>query len=209
MDIRIHPIGIIENENDAARIVLHERYRQGLRGLQGFGHVQIIWWFDQCDNAANRANLVDQKPYVNGPDELGVFATRSPKRPNPVALSCAGITYVDEAAGVVGLEYSDAFPGLPARNKEAPACRSTSKKEYKEFYLPMNRPEIVMVPPLGGFWWQDRNVLEGRAPCGASGWYTQCKYPRVFMKRTVQKCMNLVKMCIAGGNARRNEKRRT
>lgn len=48
-----------------------------------------------------------------GPEELGVFAIRSPERPNPVAVSNAGITYVDEENGVVGLTYIDAKGGSP------------------------------------------------------------------------------------------------
>lgn len=42
---------------------------------------------------------------------MGVFALRSPERPNPIAVSNADIAYVDEENGVVGLYYIDAFDG--------------------------------------------------------------------------------------------------
>ena len=42
---------------------------------------------------------------------LGTFATRSPERPNPIALSCAGVTYLKE--GRIGLDYLDAEAGSP------------------------------------------------------------------------------------------------
>jgi tRNA (Thr-GGU) A37 N-methylase len=66
---------------------------------------------DKCDNPRDRATLVETKPYKKGPDEIGVFALRSPERPNPVAVSNAAIAYVDEVSGMVGLYWIDAFPG--------------------------------------------------------------------------------------------------
>ena len=108
-DIRIHPIGRIESDSGGLRIKLDPPYGKGLRGLAGY--VQVLWWADGCDNETARATLVETKPYVKGPDEIGVFATRSPERPNPIALSVAAIAYVDEAAGTVGLHYIDTFPG--------------------------------------------------------------------------------------------------
>ena len=56
---------------------------------------------------------MEEKPYIKGPDALGVFATRSPMRPNPIAVSSVGIAYVDEAAATVGLYYIDALPESP------------------------------------------------------------------------------------------------
>ena len=110
-DIRIHPIGRIESDGGGLRIKLDPPYGKGLRGLAGYGHIQVLWWADGCDNEIARATLVETKPYVQGPDEIGVFALRSPERPNPIALSVAPVAYVDEAAGTVGLHYIDTFPG--------------------------------------------------------------------------------------------------
>ena len=73
--------------------------------------MQILWWMDGCDNASDRGTLVEEKPYRNGPDEIGVFALRSPERPNPIAVSNVNIAYVDVESGTVGLYYIDAFDG--------------------------------------------------------------------------------------------------
>ena len=70
-----------------------------------------MWWFSGCDDYSYRNKLTEQKPYRCGPDILGTFATRSPLRPNPIALSCSGITYVDVENGVIGLSYIDAYDG--------------------------------------------------------------------------------------------------
>lgn len=47
------------------------------------------------------------------PEMLGTFATRSPERPNPIALTCANITYIEAENGVIGLAYIDAEHGTP------------------------------------------------------------------------------------------------
>lgn len=111
--MKLAPIGKIVNKEGNFRIVLDPGYAAGLKGLDGYGHVQILWWADACDNATARRHLVETKPYKNGPDELGVFATRSPERPNPVAVSNAGIVRVDADAGTIELDYLDAFDGTP------------------------------------------------------------------------------------------------
>jgi len=110
-EIKVCPIGKIEVKRDEMKIVLDGQYRAGLRGLEGFGHVQVLWWMDGCDNASNRAMLTQKKPYTKGPEMLGAFAMRAPERPNPIAVSAAPIAYVDEASGTIGLRYIDAFDG--------------------------------------------------------------------------------------------------
>ncbi len=108
--MEVHPIGRVECEDGEFRIALDSEYAPALRGLDGYSHLQVIWWFDRTEG---RGTLVEEQPYAKGPDELGVFATRSPMRPNPIAVSSVGIAYVDEAAATVGLYYIDAFPESP------------------------------------------------------------------------------------------------
>ncbi|MBP0981451.1 MAG: SAM-dependent methyltransferase [Oscillospiraceae bacterium] len=110
-DIKIFPIGKIENENGETKIRLNPAYSLGLKGLGEYSHVQVIWWMDGCDNDKDRKTLIEKKPYVKGPEEIGVFALRSPERPNPIAVSNANILYVDEKAGTIGISYIDAFSG--------------------------------------------------------------------------------------------------
>ena len=111
--IKVEPIGKIVNGIDGAKVVLGKAFAAGLKGLEGYGHVLVLWWMDGCDNAAARATLVERKPYRKGPDEIGVFALRSPERPNPIAVSNAAIAYVDAESGTVGLRWIDAADGSP------------------------------------------------------------------------------------------------
>ena len=111
--MNLHPIGRIANRAETVRIELFPRYAAGLKGLEGYGHVQVLWWADACDNASARSVLVEAKPYRHGPDEMGVFALRSPERPNPVAVSNAAVACIDVAGGTIGLDWIDAFDGTP------------------------------------------------------------------------------------------------
>ena len=65
-------------------IALDNQYLPALEGLEGFSHIQVYWGFSSCDNDVTRT----KRPCTHCPSVLGTFATRSPERPNPVALSC-------------------------------------------------------------------------------------------------------------------------
>ena len=107
----VKQIGVVGVDNAGYFIELEPEYRPALEGLQGFDHLNVLWWFSGSDSEAARARLTEEKPYTTGPDMLGTFATRSPERPNPIALSCAGVTYLKE--GRIGLDYLDAEAGSP------------------------------------------------------------------------------------------------
>jgi len=111
--LMLQPIGRVCVRDGETTLVLDKKYVPALAGLEGFSHVQVLWWFDGCDDETARSVLTVQKPYRNGPDEMGTFATRSPERPNPIALSCAFVTAVEQADGIVRLAYIDAHDGSP------------------------------------------------------------------------------------------------
>ena len=113
MDFLVHPIGTIGAKDGCFCLRIDKEYRAALAGLEGFGHLQAIWWFDGCDGARARSRLVEARPYARGPERMGAFATRSPCRPNPIALTCAGIVRIDWEGGVIDLDYIDAEDGSP------------------------------------------------------------------------------------------------
>ena len=98
--MEVHPIGTIAYVEGEFSIVLNPEYAPALRGLDGYSHVQVVWWFDRAEDDDS---LIERKPYTRGPEELGVFATRSPMRPNPIAVSSVDIAYVDEEGATLGL----------------------------------------------------------------------------------------------------------
>ena len=113
MQFTLNQIGTVHCGEDGFFVAVAPEYRAALTGLRGFSHVQVIWWFDRCDNERQRSVLTEDKPYTNGPNVLGVFATRSPRRPNPIAVSPACVTYLDEENGVIGLAWIDAMDETP------------------------------------------------------------------------------------------------
>ena len=107
----MHPIGVVQKSNDRVRIVLEEKYVPGLLGLDGFSHIQVLWWFDQNDTPEKRAILqVHPRGDMSNP-LTGVFATRSPFRPNLIALTTCKIVGIE--GNVIDVENVDAFDGTP------------------------------------------------------------------------------------------------
>ncbi len=110
---KISPIGRVRAGGDGYRLEIDAEYRAGLNGLDGFSHVDVLWWCHRAGGDASRKTLECGKPYRNAPATLGVFATRSPLRPNPIAVSVAAIIGIDRAAGVIRVPYIDAEDGTP------------------------------------------------------------------------------------------------
>lgn len=109
----IRPVGKVEIEENSCRIVIYEKYRKGLTKLELFSHIQVFWWFHQNDSEMARNRLLVNPPHKNAPENMGVFATHSPFRPNPIALTIAEMKSIDIKNGVIELISIDAFDGSP------------------------------------------------------------------------------------------------
>jgi tRNA-Thr(GGU) m(6)t(6)A37 methyltransferase TsaA len=92
---------------------LESEYLPGLKELGSFSHMNVFWWCHLLDDKESRGTLVCKRPYRNGPADIGVFATRSEYRPNPIALSAVSILEIDQDEGVVYIPYIDAEVGTP------------------------------------------------------------------------------------------------
>jgi len=107
----VHPIGQVKKSEERTLIVLDEKYQPGLLGLDGFSHVYVFWWFDKNDTPEGRA-VLQVHPRGDKRNPLtGVFATRSPRRPNLIAMTLCKIVAVKD--NVVEVEKIDAFDGTP------------------------------------------------------------------------------------------------
>lgn len=109
----VHSIGTIRNKGNDIYIELGQRYIPALKALDGFSHIQVIWWFSDFDNESARAVLDVKKPYKKSPDDMGIFATRSPLRPNPIALTSVEALHIDYERGIIQIGYIDANDGTP------------------------------------------------------------------------------------------------
>ena len=97
-------------------LVFEPEYRNpdALRGLEGFSHVWLIWQFSLAVREDWSPTV--RPPRLGGNTRLGVFATRSPFRPNPIGLSCArllGIRNDPDLGPVLLLGGADLMDGTP------------------------------------------------------------------------------------------------
>ena len=80
---------------DISYIVFEEKYRtpEALRGLEGYSHIWLLWGF--TDTGAKREfSPTVRPPRLGGNIRVGVFATRSPNRPNSIGMSCVRLDSV-------------------------------------------------------------------------------------------------------------------
>ena len=106
--------GLVE-ELEAA-VVFEPEYRNpdALRGLEGFSHLWLIWEFSQARRESWSPTV--RPPRLGGNRRLGVFATRSPFRPNPIGLSCVRLLGVDlhtPEGPVIRVAGADLMDGTP------------------------------------------------------------------------------------------------
>ena len=90
-----------------ATIEIDPAYRPGLEGLAGTSHLAMLSWL----NFAPR-NLIVQKPR-HATEPKGVFALRSPARPNPIGLHVVRPLAIDMAAGLITIDGIDVLDGTP------------------------------------------------------------------------------------------------
>ena len=97
------------------RIVFEKEYSDdtAFRGLEGFSHIWIIWGFSGTEREKWSASV--KPPRLGGNKRMGVFATRSPFRPNPLGLSCVKLERILRTKNGIELEVrgADLMDGTP------------------------------------------------------------------------------------------------
>ncbi len=109
---KIRFIGIVEKEGEKeARIRFFPEYCAGLKGIEGFSHLIILYWMHLRDDDAERQTLLvfPKRHTVNV--ETGIFACRSPSRPNPIGLCVVELMKADGC--ILTVKNLDAFEGSP------------------------------------------------------------------------------------------------
>lgn len=98
------------------RIVFEPEYRNpdALRGIEGFSHLWLIWQFSEAVRGGFSPTV--RPPRLGGNTRMGVFATRSPFRPNALGLSCVRLLAVEsdpELGPVLRVGGADLMDGTP------------------------------------------------------------------------------------------------
>jgi tRNA-Thr(GGU) m(6)t(6)A37 methyltransferase TsaA len=108
----VKSIGTIHADGGEFYVEVFEAYRPALKLLDEWSHVMVVWWADEADTDEARSIMEAELPYAPG-TVAGIFATRSPVRPNPVTVTNAAVLGIDEDAGIIRLAYIDAEDGTP------------------------------------------------------------------------------------------------
>lgn len=135
----VNSIGKIYNNEKEVCIKLDSKFIPALKALDGFSHLNVIWWFSDFDSSEYRNVLQTSQPYKKAPAEMGIFATRSPIRPNPLALSTVEIISIDYQNGMIHIQYIDA-------NNESTIL------DIKPYTPSLDRVEIPSVPKWCDHW---------------------------------------------------------
>jgi tRNA-Thr(GGU) m(6)t(6)A37 methyltransferase TsaA len=122
MEINLTPIGFVKNavtepkredwHSITSEIIVNEDLREALSGIDEFSHIIVIYWMHRTSPTERSVMKVHPKRNQNLP-LVGVFATRSPVRPNPIGISTVKLLECrDNVLKVIGLDAIDGTPVL-------------------------------------------------------------------------------------------------
>ena len=103
-------------------IVFEKEYQNpdALRGLEDFSHIWLLWGFSEGFASASEGSPTwsptVRPPRLGGNRRMGIFATRSPNRPNPIALSCVKVVAIEKTehcGHVIHVSGIDMMDGTP------------------------------------------------------------------------------------------------
>ena len=106
--------GLVQNLRSTIRFEPEFRNADALRGLEGFSHLWIMWIFSE--NIRSTWSPTVRPPRLGGNKRMGVFATRSPFRPNPLGLSSVKlkkVEFTERNAPVITVLGADLMDGTP------------------------------------------------------------------------------------------------
>lgn len=103
--------GVVESLDGEIRLLPQFAREEALRGMEGFDYLWLIWEFNL--NSPSSHPLSVRPPRLGGNTKVGVFASRSPFRPNNLGLSCVKLKKVDFEHGTIAVSGADLADGTP------------------------------------------------------------------------------------------------
>lgn len=136
-------------EELTATVIFEPEYRNpdALRGMEGFSHLWLVWGFHKAirQGGGDTWSPTVRPPRLGGNTRLGVFATRSPFRPNPLALSCVKLEKV-ELTGPQGptllVSGADLMDGTPIYDIKPYVPYADCRPEATEGFARAPRPTL-------------------------------------------------------------------
>ncbi len=138
-----------------SRIVFEPEYRvrEALRGIEGYSHLWLIWQFSEVTRTEWSPTV--RPPRLGGNKRMGVFATRSPYRPNPIGLSSVKLVGIEED-GALGttllVSGADLLCGTPiydikpylAYTDSHPDAKGGFADPVRDYSLTVDFPEVLL-----------------------------------------------------------------
>jgi tRNA-Thr(GGU) m(6)t(6)A37 methyltransferase TsaA len=118
-DIKLEPVGFVQTDavgnevrkkNVVSRIIFLEEYTEALEGVEEFSHLFVLFWLHQISGESRKMIKVHPRGRVDMP-LLGIFATRTPHRPNPIGLTRVKLLKIE--GNVLTVQGLDAYDGTP------------------------------------------------------------------------------------------------
>lgn len=140
-------------------VIFMPKYKSpdAVKGLEGFSHIWLLWKFDVPQKENFQATV--RPPRLGGNTPMGVFATRSPFRPNPIGLSCVKLEKIEitkdgpvlHVSGVDmknDTEILDIKPYIPYTDCREDAIGGFADS-LRDYHLDVNFPEDLLteIPP--------------------------------------------------------------
>ncbi len=130
------------------------RSQDALKGLEAFSHLWLIWGFSE--NKRNTWSPTVRPPRLGGNTRMGVFATRSPFRPNPLGLSCVKLDKIEQNAQlgpilhVSGADLMDNTPIFDIKPylpyvDSRPEASDGFASLYRDYALSVNFPDSLLI----------------------------------------------------------------
>lgn len=117
--IKLEPVGFVHtdavgdevrNKNVISRIIFLEEYIEALEGVKEFSHLFVLFWLHAISSEGRKMMKVHPRGRADLP-LLGIFATRTPHRPNPIGLTRVKLLEIE--ANVLKVQGLDAYDGTP------------------------------------------------------------------------------------------------
>lgn len=129
----IFPIGYVRREQERTYLEILGPYIPAVKQLRQFSHAQVLFWFNRFQDMQFR-EIVETTPPYDAPT-MGIFASRSPIRPNPIGLATVKILNADENTGIIEIGKIDAFDDTPVVDIKAyfPCCDRVKEVKVAEW----------------------------------------------------------------------------
>ena len=144
-----------------AEVVFEPEFRNpdALRGIEEFSHIWLIWQFSE--NLRDDWSPTVRPPRLGGNTRLGVFATRSPFRPNAIGLSCvklAGIRHDEKKGDVLVVQGADLVSGTPVFDIKPYIPYADCRPDASEGFAPLPEERLNVLFESG----TEEKIPEGK-----------------------------------------------